>query len=230
MKYEAFKKNVCTTLILLAIMALSFLVATGCQKIDKPEITSEQTTKTAATVTAAEPRTVLEDNKPDTDTETEAETSTVETNLSEQPSTGSTYSGQTDLYPNVPLDNSFKAWVIEYATQKGVYPGLVFGIMYVESGFDPKAYGGGNYGLMQINQVNLAPYGITDPYDPYQNAKAGIDILAYFFERYPDQWNRVLMSYNSGEGAATQQWNSGVTDTQYTIAVNRAMQVLSKGV
>ena len=92
-----------------------------------------------------------------------------------------------------------------------------------ESGFNGNSISRtGDYGLMQINQMNheqlTETLGVTDYLDPYQNIRAGVFTLRKLFERYQDT-DMVLMAYNMGENAASCLWGKGIFKTDYTQSI-----------
>lgn len=100
---------------------------------------------------------------------------------------------------------------------------LVMAMIQQESGFNANSISRtGDYGLMQINQMNheqlTETLGVTDYLDPYQNIRAGVFTLRKLFERYQDT-DMVLMAYNMGENAASCLWGKGMFKTDYTQSI-----------
>ena len=123
-----------------------------------------------------------------------------------------------------PLDCELSTDLQEYTyhlcRQYGVEFELVMAIMFTESNFDPYAVSStGDYGLMQINEINFAELsdklGITDFTDPYQSIRSGIYILGQLASKYTDN-ARVLMAYNMGDYGSSVLWEQGVHSTEYT--------------
>lgn len=112
------------------------------------------------------------------------------------------------------LQETMQACCEEY----GVPYALALAVADVESRFDPDAVSGtGDYGLMQINEVNhewLLEQGI-DPMTPTGNIEAGVKILAQYLGTY-DLTEQALMAYNCGQSGAQQMWESGVYQTAFT--------------
>ena len=70
-----------------------------------------------------------------------------------------------------------KYWplVKSISSTEGLNPYLVMGIIFAESGFNPKAVSHkGAQGLMQLMPRTAAEFGVEDPFDPEQNIKGGI--------------------------------------------------------
>lgn len=132
--------------------------------------------------------------------------------------------GETDTEMFRPLDCELSEELQEYTyylcRRSGVDFALAMAVMYTESGFDSSAVSStGDYGLMQINEINLPELsdklGITDISDPYQNIRSGIYLLGSYAEKYKDP-ARVLMAYNIGDYGASALWEEGVHTTAYT--------------
>lgn len=109
---------------------------------------------------------------------------------------------------------------------------LVMAMIQQESGFNADSISRtGDYGLMQINQMNHEQLteilGVTDYLDPYQNIRAGCFTVRKLFERYQDT-NMVLMAYNMGETGASRLWEQGIFETDYTQSILTVQQKFSK--
>lgn len=112
---------------------------------------------------------------------------------------------------NIKLSAEKQKYAYNMCKRYGVNYELFLALMYVESGYNAKATGGGgSAGMCQIMPANLShlrrKIGVTNLYDPYQNIKAG----AYWLSRYVKSWSdeasgetlelHALNSYNWGEG------------------------------
>lgn len=127
-------------------------------------------------------------------------------------------------YFDIPLSHDLQLYIYNLCTEQGVPFELMLGLMKQESGFNVNAQnvnanGTIDTGLCQINSINAdwlrESYGITNLWDPYQNAKAGIMILGGHYRKYHDA-NKAAMCYNLGEGGAISYWNQGITSTQHS--------------
>lgn len=99
------------------------------------------------------------------------------------------------------------------------YYEVVLAIMWKESTFNPDAVSNGNYGLMQINQVNhsrlVDTLGIDDVLNPKDNIECGVYMLSTLIKDY-DDIHLALMAYNMGEGGAAEQWSRGNYTSYYS--------------
>ena len=58
----------------------------------------------------------------------------------------------------------------------------------------------GAKGLMQLMPANIKAFGVTDPFDPEQNVRAGKALLSEELDRFKDL-NLALAAYNAGSPA-----------------------------
>ena len=101
------------------------------------------------------------------------------------------------------------------AAQYGIPPSLLNSVASAESAYNPNAVSpAGAQGLLQIMPANDASLGITNPFDPVQNANAGAKYLSQLYSQYGD-WNTALVAYNEGPGNLASQ---GVFPSSQTYA------------
>ena len=94
-------------------------------------------------------------------------------------------------------DTIIKAAAHEYQLD----PDLVHAVIRAESGYDPlSTSSAGAQGLMQLMPQTGATLGVTDPYDPEQNVRAGARYLSGQLRSFGDL-ELALAAYNAGPGA-----------------------------
>lgn len=124
---------------------------------------------------------------------------------------------------DVPMDKELQEFVFYLAKGYNIDFTFAMAVIQQESGYQIDIINdGGDSGLMQINEINL-PYlenelGEINLLDPLDNIKSGMFILRNLFEKYETP-NKVLMAYNLGENGASQLWENGVFEINYSKSV-----------
>jgi hypothetical protein len=120
-----------------------------------------------------------------------------------------------------------EALIDRMASRHGVERALVRAVVAAESAFDAQAVSrAGAVGLMQVMPATAVDYGVTRRdalFDPKVNVATGIRHLKRLLGKYGDDYGRVIMAYNAGEGVVDRT-NSNVTYIEtlnYTEAVIR---------
>lgn len=126
------------------------------------------------------------------------------------------------------LDEEIQRYTYSMAQAYNIDFEFLMAVMFNESAFDPNCVSRTNdYGLMQINKCNhkwlSEELGITDYLDPYQSILAGTYIFSGLFEKYGDDTNKVLMSYNMGDDSARRLWNQGIYESNYSRKISQTM-------
>lgn len=124
---------------------------------------------------------------------------------------------------DVDMDVDLQEFTFYLSTAYNIDFPLVMALIKQESNFNAEAVSdAGDYGLMQINEINFDTItenlGITEFAEPYSNIKSGLFILRKLFEKYEDP-QKVLMAYNMGETGASRLWKQGVYESNYSRCV-----------
>jgi soluble lytic murein transglycosylase-like protein len=86
------------------------------------------------------------------------------------------------------------------AARYGVPVSLLNSVAQAESAYNPNAVSpAGAQGLLQLMPATGASLGVTNPFDPTQNANAGAQYLSQLYAQYGD-WGTALIAYNEGPG------------------------------
>jgi soluble lytic murein transglycosylase-like protein len=93
--------------------------------------------------------------------------------------------------------------LIEHAAHANrLDPALVRAVIVAESACDPQATSRrGARGLMQLMPATARQYGVSNPFDPEQNIRAGSRYLRDLADRYQNDLQLVLAAYNAGPQA-----------------------------
>jgi soluble lytic murein transglycosylase-like protein len=98
--------------------------------------------------------------------------------------------------------HEYRPFIRETASYHRMDPEFVEALIAVESNFNPRAISRqGAQGLMQLMPKTSKHYRVSDPYDPYQNIKAGVRHLRVLLDRYQGNLELTLAAYNAGETA-----------------------------
>jgi soluble lytic murein transglycosylase-like protein len=92
--------------------------------------------------------------------------------------------------------------IVENARLHNIRTDLVRAVVQVESAFNPSARSiKGAIGLMQLMPAIWRQYGVSNPFDPIQNIRAGVAYLRELLDRYQNDEQLALAAYNAGPNA-----------------------------
>lgn len=88
---------------------------------------------------------------------------------------------------------------------------LVKAVIENESGYNATAQSPkGAKGLMQLMPAVMKDFNVEDPYEPQQNIKAGVGLLADLLKNYGGDYTKALAAYNAGKRTVDE--HGGVPD------------------
>lgn len=125
-----------------------------------------------------------------------------------------------EVSDNISLSDELQEFLWYICKMYNIDYHLVLAIIDVESGFNTDVINYGNYGLMQINEVNhkwLQDELLigSDFLNPYNNLLSGCYFLSLIANKY-DSYNEILMVYNIGESGANKLFQQNIYSTSYT--------------
>jgi soluble lytic murein transglycosylase-like protein len=96
----------------------------------------------------------------------------------------------------------YDAIIENAANASAVEANLLRAVIVVESGFNSHAISKrGAVGLMQLMPATANRFGVSNPYDPKQNIRAGAEYLKFLMNRFGQNVRLALAAYNAGEEA-----------------------------
>ena len=109
---------------------------------------------------------------------------------------------KTTVSKNFYTTNKYDHIISDAAEQTGVDSHLLKAMIKAESDFDPRAVSRkGAMGLMQIMPENFKMLNIENPFDPWQNIRAGAEYFQRMYERFNGKLALSLAAYNAGPTA-----------------------------
>lgn len=135
-----------------------------------------------------------------------------------------------DSVPSLSKDRQkgqeFDEIIQKAADQFGLEPALVKAVISIESRGNPQAVSpAGAQGLMQLMPKTAADLGVTDPFDPAQNIKAGTRYLSQLLDRYQGNLKLALAAYNWGMGNVEKNSQALPKETRnYIVQVEKQYQ------
>ncbi|MDX8378312.1 MAG: lytic transglycosylase domain-containing protein [Mariprofundales bacterium] len=96
----------------------------------------------------------------------------------------------------------FTPTINRMANAHSISPALLHAVVYVESGYEPRAVSSsGCIGLMQLKPSTATEYGVRDIWDPEQNIRGGAKYLNYLLDLFDGNLRLAVASYNAGQNA-----------------------------
>lgn len=98
--------------------------------------------------------------------------------------------------------DAYRDEITAAAAQFGVDEAVVRAIIHAESAYNPNALSRvGAQGLMQLMPATARRFGVTNPFEPAQNIRGGVQYLAWLLKRFNGDLTLAAAGYNAGEGA-----------------------------
>jgi soluble lytic murein transglycosylase-like protein len=96
--------------------------------------------------------------------------------------------------------DSLDSIIEKYALEYGLDPSLIRSIIATESAFDPTAVSPkGARGLMQLMPETAKRLGVSNPFDPEQNIRGGVQHFRSLLDAFDNNLILSLAAYNAGE-------------------------------
>ena len=106
---------------------------------------------------------------------------------------------RTAVSRNFHSTDKFDHFISDAAEQTGVDSRLLKAMIKAESDFDPRAVSRkGAMGLMQIMPENFKMLDLKNPFDPWQNIRAGAQYFQKLYKRFNGKLALSLAAYNAG--------------------------------
>jgi soluble lytic murein transglycosylase-like protein len=98
--------------------------------------------------------------------------------------------------------DAYRDEITAAAAQYGVDEAIVRAIIHAESAYNPNALSRvGAQGLMQLMPATARRFGVSNPFEPAQNIRGGVQYLAWLLKRFNGDLTLAAAGYNAGEGA-----------------------------
>jgi soluble lytic murein transglycosylase-like protein len=109
---------------------------------------------------------------------------------------------RTTRYAPLERTRAYDDIITEHARLNGVRTDLVRAVVQVESAFNPNARSPkGAMGLMQLMPATAREHGVSNPYNPVENVRAGVRYLRSLLDRFGENEELALAAYNAGPAA-----------------------------
>ena len=115
---------------------------------------------------------------------------------------------RTSISAKFSTTDKYDHFISEASRQYGVDSKLLKAMIKAESDFDPRAISKkGAMGLMQIMPENFEMLDLKNPFDPWENIKAGARYFKALHERFNGKLALSLAAYNAGPTAVDRYKN-----------------------
>ena len=115
---------------------------------------------------------------------------------------------RTSISAKFSTTDKYDHFISEASRQYGVDSKLLKAMIKAESDFDPRAISKkGAMGLMQIMPENFEMLDLKNPFDPWENIKAGARYFKALHERFKGKLALSLAAYNAGPTAVDRYKN-----------------------
>jgi soluble lytic murein transglycosylase-like protein len=112
------------------------------------------------------------------------------------------------------------------AVSSAIEANLLRAVIVVESGFNSRAVSKrGAVGLMQLMPATASRFGVSNPYDPKQNVRAGARYLKFLIDRFGQNIRLALAAYNAGEDAVDRNGGQIPPFTETMAYVPRVLKI-----
>ena len=92
-------------------------------------------------------------------------------------------------------------FVVEAARERGIPVSFALSIARAESGFRSHVISStGAMGIMQLMPETAREHGVSDPFDPQDNARGATAFIETLWKRYRGDRTRIAAAYNAGPG------------------------------
>ena len=136
---------------------------------------------------------------------------------------------------DVPLETELQMYIMDICESEGIEPAVIFAMAEKESNFNADAVGDGGaaIGMFQVqprwHQERMDNLGVTDLFNPYQNAAVAIDFLAELIDYYDGDVEKAVVAYNMGQtGAYNNCFSKGIYSSSYSRGVMERCQDLKE--
>jgi len=131
---------------------------------------------------------------------------------------------------DIPLPLEVNQFIYDESEFRQIPYELIIAVIDAESTFQLDVVSEtGDYGLMQINQCNIASLKEEFQFDDIMyyrnNVRSGVYLLSELYTKYDGDVDKTLMAYNMGDTGAKQLWKKGITESKYSIKIKEKYEI-----